>query len=68
MAGGPTGAGYVYNTRTGDPVSSYQFQTPPTPTFINDVALSKDGAWFTDSSQALLYFVPWSTGCRPARS
>ena len=58
VAGGPTGAGYVYNTRTGDPVSSYQFQTPPTPTFINDVALSKDGAWFTDSSQALLYFVP----------
>ncbi len=58
VAGGPTGAGYVYNTRTGDPVTSYQFQTPPTPTFINDVALSKDGAWFTDSSQALLYFVP----------
>jgi WD40 repeat protein len=58
VAGGPTGAGYVYDTRTGDPVSSYQFQTPPTPTFINDVALSKDGAWFTDSSQALLYFVP----------
>ena len=58
VAGGPTGAGYVYDTRTGDPVSSYQFQSPPTPTFINDVALSKDGAWFTDSSQALLYFVP----------
>jgi hypothetical protein len=58
VAGGPTGAGYVYNTRTGDPVSSYQFQTSPTPTFINDVALTKDGAWFTDSSQALLYFVP----------
>jgi hypothetical protein len=58
VAGGPTGAGYVYNTRTGAPVLSYQFQTPPTPTFINDVALSKDGAWFTDSSQALLYFVP----------
>ncbi len=58
VAGGPTGAGYVYDTRTGDPVSSYQFQTSPTPTFINDVALSRDGAWFTDSSQALLYFVP----------
>jgi hypothetical protein len=58
VAGGPTGAGYVYNTRTGAPVSSYQFQTPPTPTFINDVALTKDGAWFTDSSQPLLYFVP----------
>jgi hypothetical protein len=58
VAGGPTGAGYVYDTRTGVPVSSYQFQTPPTPTFINDVALSTDGAWFTDSAQALLYFVP----------
>jgi hypothetical protein len=58
VAGGPTGQGYVYNTRTGAPVTSYQFQTPPTPTFINDVALSKDGVWFTDSAQALLYFVP----------
>ena len=58
VAGGPTGQGYVYDTRTGAPVTSYQFQTPPTPTFINDVALSKDGAWFTDSAQALLYFVP----------
>jgi hypothetical protein len=58
VSGGPTGQGYVYSTRTGAPVRSYQFQTPPTPTFINDVALSKDGAWFTDSAQALLYFVP----------
>ena len=62
VAGGPTGQGYVYSTRTGAPVTSYQFQTPPTPTFINDVALSKDGAWFTDSSQALLYFVPVVNG------
>jgi hypothetical protein len=58
VAGGPTGAGYIYDTDTGAPVASYQFQTPPTPTFINDVALSNEGAWFTDSSQALLYFVP----------
>lgn len=58
VSGGPTGQGYVYSTRTGAPVTSYQFQTPPTPTFINDVALTKDGAWFTDSAQALLYFVP----------
>lgn len=58
VAGGPTGAAYVYDTGTGAPVASYQFQKPPTPTFINDVALTRDGAWFTDSSQALLYFVP----------
>lgn len=58
VAGGPTGAGYVYDTSTGAPVSEYQFQTPPTATFINDVALTRGGAWFTDSAQALLYFVP----------
>ena len=58
VSGGPTGQGYVYSTRTGAPVSEYQFQTPPTATFINDVALTRDGAWFTDSAQALLYFVP----------
>jgi hypothetical protein len=58
VAGGPTGQGYVYSTRTGTPVRSYQFQALPTPTFINDVALTKGGAWFTDSAQALLYFVP----------
>jgi len=62
VSGGPTGQGYVYNTRSGAPVTSYQFQTPPTPTFINDVALSKDGAWFTDSAQAVLYFVPVVAG------
>ena len=67
VAGGPTGQGYVYDTRTGAPVSTYQFQTPPTPTFINDVALTKDGAWFTDSAQALLYFVPVVDGV-PASS
>ena len=43
VAGGPTGAGYD-NIRTGAPVSSYQFQTSPTPTFINDVAITEDGA------------------------
>jgi len=58
VAGGPTGQGYVYSTRTGAPLRSYQYQTPPNPTFINDVTLTRDGAWFTDSAQALLYFVP----------
>jgi len=62
VAGGPTGAGYVYDADTGAPVASYQFQTPPTATFINDVALTQGGAWFTDSSQARLYFVPVVNG------
>jgi hypothetical protein len=40
-------------------VASYQFGDPAT-SLINDVALTKDGAWFTDSFHAQLYFVPVS--------
>ena len=60
VAGGPTGAGYVYDTRSGAPVAAYPFA--PAPSFINDVALVPGGAWFTDSARAALYFVPVSGG------
>jgi hypothetical protein len=56
VAGGRTGQGYIYNTRSGATVASYQFGDPPT-SLVNDVALSNDGAWFTDSFQPRLYFV-----------
>jgi sugar lactone lactonase YvrE len=59
VAGGFTGQGYVYDIRTGATVAVYQFASPPA-TVINDVALTQDGAWFTDSVQAKLYFVPVS--------
>jgi sugar lactone lactonase YvrE len=59
VAGGFTGQAYVYDTRTGATVATYQFGAPPA-TLVNDVALTKDGAWFTDSFQAQLYFVPVS--------
>ena len=59
VAGGFTGQGYVYDTRTGGTVAAYQFASPPA-TVINDVALTRGGAWFTDSAQARLYFVPIS--------
>ena len=57
VAGGFTGQGYVYDTRTAATVASYQFASPPA-TVINDVALTTDGAWFTDSAQAKLYSCP----------
>jgi sugar lactone lactonase YvrE len=60
VAGGFTGQAYIYDTRTGATVASYQFAAPPATSLINDVALTKDGAWFTDSFQAQLYFVPVS--------
>jgi sugar lactone lactonase YvrE len=61
VAGGFTGQGYVYDTGTGATVATYQFASPGT-TLVNDVALTRYGAWFTDSAQASLYFVPISAG------
>jgi sugar lactone lactonase YvrE len=59
VAGGFTGQAYIYDTRSGATVASYQFGDPAT-SLVNDVTLTKDGAWFTDSFQARLYFVPVS--------
>jgi sugar lactone lactonase YvrE len=59
VAGGFTAQAYVYDTRTGATVATYQFGAAST-SVINDVAVTKDGAWFTDSFQPRLYFVPVS--------
>ena len=59
VAGVFTGQAYVYDTRTGATVATYQF-APAGTGIVNDVALTQDGAWFTDSIQPKLYFVPVS--------
>jgi sugar lactone lactonase YvrE len=59
VAGGFTGQAYVYDIRTRATVASYQFGDPQA-SLINDVAVTKRGAWFTDSKQAKLFFVPMS--------
>ncbi len=64
VAGGFTGQAYVYDTRTGAAVATYQFADPPG-TVVNDVAVTQRGAWFTDSLQAKLYFVPVSAAGVP---
>jgi sugar lactone lactonase YvrE len=53
VAGGPTGRAFVYDARTGDDVANVQL-TPP-PTFINDVTVTRRGAFFTDSQRQQLY-------------
>lgn len=58
VAGGAGGNAYVYNTATLEPVAEITLA----PGFINDVALTPDGAWFTNSAAAELYFVPVSHG------
>jgi len=62
VAGGLTGQAYVYSTDTGATLHVYQLANPAQGTFINDVAVTRDGAWFTDSLQPKLYFVPLGAG------
>ncbi|OKI03457.1 hypothetical protein A6A06_39195 [Streptomyces sp. CB02923] len=66
VGGGRTGQAYVYDTRTGRTVRSYRFG-PAGSAFVNDVVLTRDGAWFTDSLQAKLYFVPVDRHGAPGR-
>ena len=57
VAGGPRGAGYVYDAETGEDLATFQF-TEETDTFVNDVAVTREAAYFTDSRNAVLYVVP----------
>jgi sugar lactone lactonase YvrE len=57
VAGGPTGMAFIYDGETGEPAAAIQLTTPPG-TFINDVVITNDAAYFTDSSRAVLYRVP----------
>ena len=57
VAGGPTGQGYVYDSRTGALLAMFQLATGAGPTFINDVVVTHDAAWFTDSFRPALYRV-----------
>jgi sugar lactone lactonase YvrE len=56
VSGGPSGTARVVDAASGDVLESYQLTTGPA--FINDVVLTRDGAWFTNSMAAELYFVP----------
>jgi sugar lactone lactonase YvrE len=58
VAGGPTGTAFVYDAETGAELASYQLTSTSPPTFVNDVVVTKDGAYFTDSFKPFLYRVP----------
>jgi sugar lactone lactonase YvrE len=61
VAGGFSGQGFVYDALTGASVATYQFGAPGQ-SIINDVVVTQAGAWFTDSANASLYFVPIGPG------
>jgi len=56
VAGGPTGYAFVYDGLTGANVAEIQLTTLPS--FINDVVVTREAAYFTNSFQAEIYRVP----------
>ena len=56
VAGGGTGQAFVYDAETGDNVASFALASAPT--FINDVVLTEDAAYFTDSFRPVFYRLP----------
>ena len=60
VAGGPSGAGYVYDAETGAPLAAYPFAAQNT--FVNDVVVTRNAAYFTDSFRPFLYRVPLGAG------
>ena len=62
VAGGPTGKAYIYDASTGAQVREYTLTTSAT--FVNDVIVTRDAAYFTDSARAVLYRVPLGAGGR----
>jgi len=56
VAGGAGGDGRVVDARTGEILKSYRFASDAD-TFVNDVVITDDAAYFTDSRKAVLYRV-----------
>jgi sugar lactone lactonase YvrE len=63
VAGGPTGKAYIYDTSTSQLIAEIQLSTLPS--FINDVIITKDAAYFTNSSQPEIYRVPLANNGQP---
>jgi hypothetical protein len=55
-AGGPTGKAFVYDGDTGDAVEAYDLTDPGT--FVNDVVVTREAAYFTDSFRSAVYKLP----------
>ena len=73
VAGGPSGTGSVYDAASGAEVAFYQFRPaspfpppPPPTTIINDVIVTRDAAYFTDSFVPVLYRVALGRRSEPS--
>ena len=73
VAGGPSGTGSVFDAASGAEVAFYQFRPPspfppppPPTTVINDVIVTRDAAYFTDSFVPVLYRVALGPRSEPS--
>ena len=64
VAGGPGPSG-GFVAATGDLSATFAFAAGP-PSFVNDVVVTRDAAWFTDSFAPVLYRVPLDAQGRPS--
>ncbi|MEU8269945.1 superoxide dismutase [Sphaerisporangium sp. NPDC049002] len=60
VAGGTGGDARVIDTRSGEVLASYRLTTGAA--FVNDVVLTRDAAYFTDSANPVLYKLPFGRG------
>jgi len=60
VAGGGFGTAYIFNGKTGELVMTYQLTTSAS--FINDVIITRQAAYFTDSFQKQFYRLPLGPG------
>ncbi len=60
VSGAATGKAFIYDATTGALIREYQLAAAPT--FINDVAVTKDAAYFTDSQKAVIFKLPLGDG------
>jgi hypothetical protein len=58
VAGGATGQAYVYDATTGEEIAGPYTLAPAAPRFINDVYVTRTGAYFTNTSAPFLYRIP----------
>ena len=57
VAGGTAGDGRIVSARTGEILVNYEFTTADS--FVNDVVLTDEAAFFTDTRRSVLYMVPF---------
>lgn len=60
-AGGPTGMAFVFDTESGELVADYVLRDE-SPTFVNDVVVTREAAYFTESNASQFYRLDLETG------